>query len=255
VHDGSVLIGGNFGGRWKRLQAHWVDFIRRIGRRTGDATGAPMTALGWSAPLLPFFIALLLVGFNIGSWNPATSQLGMYSMPLVIGVAAAVWAVGSLLLYRLVVVGPAARSMSEIEQRLDSIRANLDARLSVHDGPWAIDSVPEGSKMREARRHYAAAVIELSGDDRIRLHLDRDELTPELTRSSHVVRARSVAALWTRVHRAEEALFALEPTEVMIGHALADQLRIRDSNIPNREELLLQSRESIAYLREQARKE
>jgi len=44
--------------------------------------------------------------------------------------------------------------------------------------------------------------------------------------------------LWTKIHAAEEALILVEPTEAVLAEANRDALRLKDSEIPQRNELL-----------------
>lgn len=45
-------------------------------------------------------------------------------------------------------------------------------------------------------------------------------------------------AIWQRLHRAEEALIGAEPETHLLDEALHDELRLKDSAIPNRDDLL-----------------
>jgi hypothetical protein len=45
-------------------------------------------------------------------------------------------------------------------------------------------------------------------------------------------------AIWQRLHRAEEALIGAEPEPHLLDEALHDELRLKDSAIPNRDDLL-----------------
>jgi hypothetical protein len=54
--------------------------------------------------------------------------------------------------------------------------------------------------------------------------------------------------LWERVHRGEEALIMVQPTERVIADALGDQLRLQGSSIDNRDELLLRVRTAVDVL-------
>src|SRR5258708_9991049 len=44
--------------------------------------------------------------------------------------------------------------------------------------------------------------------------------------------------LWQRLHRAEEALLMATPKEHLLDEELYDELRLKDSTIPNRDDLL-----------------
>jgi hypothetical protein len=53
---------------------------------------------------------------------------------------------------------------------------------------------------------------------------------------------------WERLHRADEALFAVVPVEDVIQLALIDEMRLTDSNIDNKGELLRKLRLAVAAL-------
>jgi hypothetical protein len=57
-------------------------------------------------------------------------------------------------------------------------------------------------------------------------------------------------AVWERAHRAEEALIGAEPAGRLTDEAVHDELRLKGSAIPNRDDLLAISRTAKAWLRD-----
>ena len=62
------------------------------------------------------------------------------------------------------------------------------------------------------------------------------------------VTAMGYITLWKEMHNAEEALIDMMPREVVIADALYDELRIQDSNIDTRDELLKKLRMAVTVL-------
>ncbi len=54
--------------------------------------------------------------------------------------------------------------------------------------------------------------------------------------------------VWSRLHRAEEALIEVEPLEMLVRGALHDKLSIQDSQISSRDELLQKLRQAVKEL-------
>src|SRR5207237_10563338 len=57
--------------------------------------------------------------------------------------------------------------------------------------------------------------------------------------------------LWRLIHRADEALIAIEPTKKVIRDALHDEMNIMGSKIDNRYDLLIKLRLAVKTLSEQ----
>jgi hypothetical protein len=84
----------------------------------------------------------------------------------------------------------------------------------------------------------------------------RDELAPMFDPvnnstarvSSQWISAAGYIAAWHSVHRAEEALMLIEPTEQVLAAALYDRGRLAGSRIPGRDDLLAQSASAVVAL-------
>lgn len=216
------------------LKARWQRFL-------GSFSGALMAL----SPVLPGFgavsVTILYVyrtptrGATSGpgvdsSWLSGTSAYLIGS-----GAAALCW-VGLALLFR--------TRLSSVETANASVyrelREQYDFTMSrIESNP--VDGDPPNPTAAAAR---AEAVAQMALCQR---ELDPDSTTPS-TPGIDWVLATGYVTLWRRIHRAQEALYLIEPKPEVVGRALFDRARLDNSAIAARDELLAQLNRAIVTL-------
>jgi hypothetical protein len=189
-----------------------------------------LAALSATATGVPFVMALIAIAAYLVPAEGPFAVIHHTTIPIAIALGLLVWVLLSPLIAPLMAVGADLRSAAELRERLDE----LQARLDVFDGDTAKTST---AAYREAKKHVDTARSELE-----RLSQGGAQGEPR------VVPASVYVGLWTRAHRAEEALMHIQPVAAVIGIGLNDQLRIFDSNMANSELLLARSQQAVAKL-------
>jgi len=111
-------------------------------------------------------------------------------------------------------------SYADLAERL----VGLDARLA------AVPAAARTTAFGEASQH-------------------RDFIAAELeSKGPRWIAAVGYVALWQRMHRAEEALVAIEPRSQVISDALNDEWRLRDSTVDHHEDLAADIESARQYL-------
>lgn len=126
----------------------------------------------------------------------------------------------------------------------------MDARVNVlcprgagNAGPAANGSTPGEASMAcmEAWAHRDSAGMEL------KLIPAQDEANAPISDVRWLL-GTGFVSVYSRIHSAEEALTVLEPQAQVVGEALSDELRIKDSSLTNSEDLLHRLRWAITVL-------
>lgn len=186
-----------------------------------DRTAAVGVALA-TAPLFPataaLFTVIIYLLMPFWFWTAPIAGLTM---------AVILWCVASLSL------GDMARpqyaipsSYRELRQRLGLIEAQLSGLLPLPQRP----SSPAEVATVEAKSQF-------------------DAITKDLEQPGVAwIEGNGYIGAWQRLHRAEEALIEIEPTETVIAGAVYDELRLIDSTIGQREDLLAKIRHAAEVL-------
>ncbi len=82
----------------------------------------------------------------------------------------------------------------------------------------------------------------------IQLGVQPDENKSDIGTDLQWVLGTGYINLWNIVHRVEEALIELESRDVVISEALYDELRLKGSTIPSRDDLLIRLRYAVTQL-------
>jgi hypothetical protein len=203
-------------------------------RQDSDSTNGVVAALGSTAALVPItvaeagsVIAFIAPQALLHSWAHAVQDLA-----LAIGTLSAlvVWFAVSWF-YRH--SATAERQNVEVYAELCQRYAELDAQLAT----WCVDSANVDPVKRAA---YVAACAH------------RDAIASELGLGSSPapkglrwVLATGYIAVWKRLHRAEEALISIQPTDIVASEAVFDEMRIQGSNLPTCPQLVSKIRYAL----------
>jgi hypothetical protein len=189
-------------------------------------------ALGAMSFILPSSGALLICVAYLAPWD--ADRLWLRTNAVMIGVAGAgvLWLLLAWPLSSLAAIRADTRSYSELAERV----AALDIKL----GHQRLEDLQLRKAFAEARAHVDFVLSELAG-----MRQQEGSL-----RDVRGVPASAYVALRTRLHRAEEALFLLEPAPEVIALALFDRFRLQDSHIGNKSDMLAQLEAAVAVLRE-----
>jgi hypothetical protein len=114
-----------------------------------------------------------------------------------------------------------ARSQGELLNKIATVKARRHALCEVPPTPPVTPSANLKSACSEAAAHLDWVEKEIAGHGEWRW-----------------VNGAAYIALWERLHRAEEALLAATPKDHLLDEALYDELRLKDSAIPNRDDLM-----------------
>jgi len=211
--------------------------LRKLnGRITGGLIGTAVIVPGM-ASLFVIILYLYRGPHGDSSWITGTRALGIGT-----AVAICAWAALALLVRaRLTSVETANTSVyNELLEQYHGISSRIETlQPPENDG----DDGPARSAIAEA-----TAQLETCRQD---LGLVPDRLPATGT---EWVLATGYAAVWRRLHRAQEALLLVEPTGHVIGTGLLDVARLENSTVPGREHLLRQVRTAIVVLDPDARR-
>jgi hypothetical protein len=252
---------------WLNLPSNWwplpVAMLASVALAVAAAayyTPRSISYLGAMVATVPealLFSALSIVLSYISALNLSrTFFSGSNTFAVFIGIAVGLvfWLLSAALycaLHLSGVDGANPRSYGLLCQRLDQ----LDKRLAVLCPPNSMPNLPDQDKK-------AACAEAWSQRDRIYANLYPTESQPEAnpglgagtygtagvgnTPAAQNQRLEGLQwvvgwgyiTLWNWMHRAEEALIDIEPPEQLVGYAISDKLRLDDSNISQRNDLV-----------------
>jgi hypothetical protein len=137
------------------------------------------------------------------------------------------------------------KSYGELRGRFD----RLDSRLCV-TCPVPITSPPESSMYEACAEAYAHrnAIARMLNVPVIDLPSCLRPVEQGRAAAIRWVSATGYIDLWTQLHRAEEALIAVEPVDLVLRGALTDELRLSGSKIVRSDDLLSNLRRAVAEL-------
>jgi hypothetical protein len=162
------------------------------------------------------------------AWN---QQLNDLAVLVGVVVALLTWLLTALLVRRSATPQRMnSRTYSDLRLRL----SQLDARLKALPAQPAKLSQQIG--YNEAVEHRNAIAHEL-GCRQPLVAGAADSLDEEPVEGLRWVMATGYISLWSRIHRAEEALFEVNPIERVVSDGLYDELRLSNSNIPGSDDL------------------
>lgn len=182
------------------------------------------------APVLPTVGTIATIFAYVGGPTPLAGQASQ--IPLIIGVTSTlILGLVTACLHRVLFTTPEQahpRSFSELRQRVDSLAAQLDVLVA--------EITPE--TLASQRLAFGEAVAHCR------------TLQQDLARGGPqwIVGTGYVDAI-TRLHRAEEALIAVQPATDVLAGALFDELRIAGSTMADRDNLLGKLRAAVQSLR------
>jgi hypothetical protein len=212
---------------------------------SGGTTGRYAAALVATAVVVPSVAAMVTIVTYVArltptpSWNRSLNDLAIL-VGAILGLAT--WLLVALLMRRCVTP---ERMHSRIYHELQLRLAQLDARLATlhpnYTNPIQKVSYQEAVAHRRAIAHALGEKV--SCDDK-----ESDPLAHESVEAVRWVMRTGYISLWSRVHRAEEALFELNPDEHVVAEGLYDELRLAGSTIPNSAHLQQQLRRALATL-------
>lgn len=209
-------------------------WLRRSGRFAGGLIGTSVVVPGAAAIL----VTLLYVYRDSRADSVWISGIEAYAL----GTAAAVgfWVVLAFVLRRRLTSVETANTsvygeLCEHYDRLSSRVTSVKGESSGERDPTTLSARAEA----DAQLAHCKTALGLDRD------AEPDDPAP---RGMDWVLATGYAAVWRRLHRADEAMFLVEPICDVVGTALLDEARLEGSAIAGRDQLLRQVRTAIGVL-------
>lgn len=193
---------------------------RRRQQRSGffQAISAYLTALLIALPVLPIIAAIVTIGIYLPNLF-SSAWLSIVYGPLFAFIA---WMLVSLLIIPLTSPGNAnSRSYSVVESRLQQLETRLFTIRNTY---------PDEKVLPE----YQQVALNEAFDKLTEITEDLYESNMRLPWVTGI----GYLNVWSKLHRAEEALIEVEPVEMAIRGAMHDKMALTDSQISNRDELL-----------------
>ncbi|MEO7519465.1 MAG: hypothetical protein ABIY58_11975 [Acidimicrobiales bacterium] len=222
---------------------HWGAGRSGGGGRRGGRFSAGLVGTAVLVPGLAAFLALTLYVYRANG-RDSTSISGTSAYLEATLMAIGTWfLLGAVLRNRLTSVKTANPSVyHELLEQYERISSRMG---SLEEGAGAGTAMP-GTASPEATSRLALA------EARAGLETCRKELGlapgPTTTSGMDWVLATGYAALWRRIHAAQEALLLVEPVDDVVGQGLLDEARLESSTIPGRDQLLRQVRMAVGVL-------
>jgi hypothetical protein len=188
-------------------------------------------------PILPFVATVVTILIYVAPLDPSVGAWVWWlkSNPLLVGTGVSLlgWMVTALLYSRVFHLTSADQANSNSYGQLFQRLKELDARLDLCKSQTGLTPSEQGALER------AASLRGL-----IQAELDRP--------SAGWVLGTAYINAWTMMHRAEETLLLIEPVEDVVSAALYDELRLQDSQIDSKDQLLAKLRLAVTRLAPEA---